>query len=493
MNEIISIIENLNIPKPDISRKVIAQKKSNILSDRFIGMIYDEVFKQKIKSINAEKTYRLSYGRYRNENSKNYDYIITYDSIYKKIHKSFKWHIKRNKIKDFTIIDTANYLTELFNKVNFSKFKAKHKFIRLTKWGYPITVIDNFGKKRHGTSFEADMIIDDFIIDIKTYDSIKFSHTEFLQLLFYYAWTNHCKREFNLIVTRMDESNNDAPSTNYLGIFYSKHSYLWTFNISDLCSKNDFEILVSFILSNIEETNLDFPKEILSLFSFVRNKKFIYRNQKNESTTFNNIQKNKLHQIEELITLRYKTKSIKKKGELSNILIQTNKEYCYSNYRIKYNINSKFDYKSQFIGNIGEEGMPTKECILKYHKFFNDYTIVENKLMVKVEFYGKSIEDLIFYIKHINRLINRIELLNKLKANNIRDLLKNEIELFYLYYKESAYLNSEIEKIENNTNKETEKIKSNLQARLSKLKGLTILFKRKAISFKQYNDEIKKI
>jgi len=78
---------------------------------------------------------------------------------------------------------------------------------------------------------DADLIIGDTLIDIKTTINLKFTRSYFLQLIGYYILNdlgdiNEVKKKVKI---------------NKLGIYYSRYGFLFIFNVSDIVSKKDFD------------------------------------------------------------------------------------------------------------------------------------------------------------------------------------------------------------------------------------------------------------
>jgi hypothetical protein len=442
-NNIISIIENLKIPTPDVSKKKTVGKEINILESRFVGTMYDDILRKKIESLNSSKKHYISEDsiyRYTERNEKT-NYQGSIENIHKDLVRKYNSNSYKDKIDSEIIFNTAKYLTKLICQVDFSHFNAKEIIILDAKLGYPSRTIDNFGRERVGTSFKPDLIIDDLIVDIKTYDEIKFNNNMFIQLFLYYIRFNHVFNKTNSIVSHGAKiTKYKKPFLNKrLGIYFSKHNYLWSFNVSDLCSQNELDILINFCTLNIKANNLDFPEEIESLFSLVRMKKFIFRTNKKQSDSLNMIQKNKLKQIEELITLRKTCKNSETNEIISEFIIELNKEYCYSRYDLRYRINHEFDYRAKFALKYDEAGNSYEERIMEFDDQLIGYTKVERLLINENRYLTKSIEDLVFLIKHINKLTQRITKLENAKLNDIANLVKFELEIIEQYFNEMLH------------------------------------------------------
>jgi hypothetical protein len=78
---------------------------------------------------------------------------------------------------------------------------------------------------------DADLIIGDTLIDIKTTTSLVFIKSYFLQLIGYYVLND---------IGGIDEIK-DHVKIKKLGIYYSRYGYLFTFNVSEVVSKKDFK------------------------------------------------------------------------------------------------------------------------------------------------------------------------------------------------------------------------------------------------------------
>jgi hypothetical protein len=151
------------------------------------------------------------------------------------------------------------------------------------------------------------------------------------------------------------------------------------------------------------------------------------------------IQKNKLKQIEELITLRKTCKNSETNEIISEFIIELNKEYCYSRYDLRYRINHEFDYRAKFALKYDEAGNSYEERIMEFDDQLIGYTKVERLLINENRYLTKSIEDLVFLIKHINKLTQRITKLENAKLNDIANLVKFELEIIEQYFNEMLH------------------------------------------------------
>jgi len=79
---------------------------------------------------------------------------------------------------------------------------------------------------------DADLILDDQIIDFKVTKNLKLRRDQFNQLFGYYTlWALNNRTDFGRV----------GP-INSLGIYFARHGYLQRFNISELISRNEFPI-----------------------------------------------------------------------------------------------------------------------------------------------------------------------------------------------------------------------------------------------------------
>jgi hypothetical protein len=77
---------------------------------------------------------------------------------------------------------------------------------------------------------DADLIIDDLLIDIKTTKNFKFEQDDFNQLMGYY------------ILSKIDAIDGAPPGYEIkrLGIYFSRHAYLFIFNVAEVVSPLTF-------------------------------------------------------------------------------------------------------------------------------------------------------------------------------------------------------------------------------------------------------------
>ncbi len=163
----------------------------------------------------------------------------------KKNHKSY---LKTGKMSDkliasaldlavLDVLDTAGYvpplkktkpdkndmedLRQLISIINPNLFKADHTCV----------LNPNFGPKAAKLmSAAGDIVIDNILIDIKTYKDLKVDRKIFNQLIGYYTL-------YRIGGIQGMPSNNQI---NKLGVYFSRHGYLHTYRVEDLINESTY-------------------------------------------------------------------------------------------------------------------------------------------------------------------------------------------------------------------------------------------------------------
>ncbi|MDZ4758129.1 MAG: hypothetical protein SGJ10_08325, partial [Bacteroidota bacterium] len=159
--DIVSVIENLELPVPDNSIKKIDIESKNTLKKPEVGCSLDDILKQKIISLNGDKVYI-----YHNKNIKKVGdanvFENSYEHIYKIVNNKYGSSIYRNIDNKEEINNTANYLTQLIKQIDFRQFKAKQligiNWKLIQGKSLPNTTIRLMVNK-----YEVDIVMDDLI------------------------------------------------------------------------------------------------------------------------------------------------------------------------------------------------------------------------------------------------------------------------------------------------------------------------------------------
>ncbi len=178
-------------------------------SSRMFGLIYDMVLKQELSVINFDKQWQLLDGsikRYNNNIKIDKDYIL----------KNFNKDLLHYKcIEDKSLISDMFYdIQNLIKNIDFNLFLAKDLFIKDCSFRHPY--FGEMGYNYGEIAIKPDLIIDNRIIEIKTYNNIDVSKKDLLQLLVYATWVNSFSK---VKITQIE-------------IFFSKHNYLWQYALS---------------------------------------------------------------------------------------------------------------------------------------------------------------------------------------------------------------------------------------------------------------------
>lgn len=137
-------------------------------------------------------------------------------------------------------------LQQLISIVNPEIFRAEH-----------ICVLNpNFGKEAAKLmSAEADIIIDNILIDIKTYKDLKVDRKIFNQLLGYYTL-------YRIGGIRGMPSTNQI---NKVGVYFSRHGYLHTYKVEDIINELTYSDFITWFKQRALEFGLSSRNQILYL------------------------------------------------------------------------------------------------------------------------------------------------------------------------------------------------------------------------------------
>jgi len=132
----------------------------------------------------------------------------------------------KNDIKD---------LQQLFSIINPKTFKADHTCVLNPSFGPEAAKL---------LSAAGDLVIDDILIDIKTYKDLKVDRKIFNQLIGYYTL-------YRIGGIQGMPSNNQI---NKLGVYFSRHGYLHTYKVEDLINESTYLDFIAWF----KERALDF-------------------------------------------------------------------------------------------------------------------------------------------------------------------------------------------------------------------------------------------
>jgi len=112
-------------------------------------------------------------------------------------------------------------LRQIVSIINPNTFKAEHTCVLSPNFGPEATKL---------MSAEGDIVIDDMLIDIKTYENLKLRREIFNQLLAYYT------------LYRIGGIRGTSPGNKItkLGIYFSRHGYLHTYQVEDVVNESTY-------------------------------------------------------------------------------------------------------------------------------------------------------------------------------------------------------------------------------------------------------------
>lgn len=139
---------------------------------------------------------------------------------------NYKISLEPENVKDLSD------LRQLINQCNLDQFCPKEKIILNPTFGE--------GSKLVGGA-DADLIIDNLLIDVKTTIEQKLTRPIFNQLISYYLL---------FLIGGID--NHKDSIINKLGIYFSRYDYLWTLPIKEIGSDEDFNKAVIKLKSTIK-------------------------------------------------------------------------------------------------------------------------------------------------------------------------------------------------------------------------------------------------
>ncbi len=261
---------SINSIKVDSSLNPIKIDCVGCKNSRYFGTWYDKILKDELERLNHENLWTVS----DNMIYKYVDYCdkkeLSVDSIYNRINEY------RSIRENYDAVELSKHLYSLLVNVDYSLFKSKKIFAQ-----NPVLRAADI----MGSHIKPDIIIDDRIIDIKTYDKVKIKREDLVQLIAYAIWFDNR----HILYPPEDKSkridgfhyNNDIRfyddklEINEIGIFFSKHNYLWTKKLSGVWMSEGRRFCIEhknsknfkqFLHKVIERVMVDEPKKTKKLF-----------------------------------------------------------------------------------------------------------------------------------------------------------------------------------------------------------------------------------
>lgn len=129
--------------------------------------------------------------------------------------------------------DDINETKKQIELLNLEEFTAKNICLLNPTFGKASTLVGGA---------DADMIIDDKLIDIKTTKKLTLSLNDFCQIIGYY------------ILHEIDGDNeNKKVRINQIGIYYSRFAYLFLFNIQDIIDKEELDTFIKWFINRVKK------------------------------------------------------------------------------------------------------------------------------------------------------------------------------------------------------------------------------------------------
>jgi hypothetical protein len=104
----------------------------------------------------------------------------------------------------------------------------------------------NFGEVSKRIGAEADMIIDNTLIDIKTTTQLKISRMHFDQLICYYIFS---------LIAGINGKTEEKPIEN-IGVYFARHGILWQIPVNQLGDAQKFESFRKWLISFLRRKNV---------------------------------------------------------------------------------------------------------------------------------------------------------------------------------------------------------------------------------------------
>lgn len=253
---------------PDKTRRKIEYDHNLILDNtRQLGQVYDFLIRREIEKINYNRIYSV-----RNNHVWKYP-TRKAKALVKKIELTdIKNQLERCRVyrSDLKKSDTlAEFLKHLLVSTDYSLLMAKNVFCRDSQFSIP----ECRGYRLHSLpKIMPDLIIDNKVIDIKTYGEIALRKPDWIQLILYAVWVNN--RE---IIHPIDESDYDRKmfykkiKITEIGIFFSLYNYLWSIKLSDIMTQDDEDEFECFCYLN---SGVDFKVKLKAMVKQYVEKRF---------------------------------------------------------------------------------------------------------------------------------------------------------------------------------------------------------------------------
>ena len=198
-------------------KKIVNMKKSKLTKDqRIVLPLWKDWYtkgKEELTLAKERYTQFLETGQVTDGLIKSTIYLAKLDSIYRAgyIKKNFEY-VDKNDIKD---------LKNLISLINQEEFKPNNNCILNPTFGNASIMVGGA---------DADLVIDEMLIDIKTTKIFQMKREYYDQLIGYYT------------LYRIDGIDS-MPGDNEikkLGVYFSRHGYLHLYNIEDIIDENKF-------------------------------------------------------------------------------------------------------------------------------------------------------------------------------------------------------------------------------------------------------------
>jgi hypothetical protein len=271
---ILAAIKSIKLPTPIYEYKKslnLYEHISNSLTERQIGQVFDDVFRNYLIYLNTKANKKIIYNTiYRGKNIERY--YPSKENIKEFIMGKFRSNKKPIESETQTIYDSIH-------SIDYNKFITKDTILIDSYLGFtgPI-LVDRYGFRHPKAYLKPDIGINETIIDVKFIDKITFSREYFCQLLLYYIWVEYLKRNEKPKLNIYSDYH-DIHVTK-LGIYYAKFDFLWEFSIDEVISGESKKIFLDFWFDLIDNNYPNIRNLLYIFLSYTQDTKFFERNRK---------------------------------------------------------------------------------------------------------------------------------------------------------------------------------------------------------------------
>ncbi len=216
---------------------------------RLMGSLMDSILKDELLRLNNFRKWHIFNGQIKNSIERGFDLTAFDDGLKDRIANQVKWQRSLcENINNKPILE--NYFFELLKNTDAKLFKAKRIFMA------NISFVCHHDKPGEGSKskIKPDLIIDNKLIDIKNYETVKVSKSDLVQLITYAIWLNNIdcihKHQIKSEPSRYIRLYKREFKITEISIYFSRHSYLWKMKLYDILTAKDKESFRIFCENN---------------------------------------------------------------------------------------------------------------------------------------------------------------------------------------------------------------------------------------------------